>query len=72
MNMGFLCPRMQQIHSTILEYFCSNTPSYFLNRSSVVLVVDDDWEGGGEEEEEEEGKRVKRGGRVGGWGSDSV
>lgn len=23
--MGFLCPRMQQIHSTILEYFCSNT-----------------------------------------------
>lgn len=23
--MGFLCPRMQQIHSTTLEYFCSNT-----------------------------------------------
>lgn len=54
--MGFLCPRVQQIHSTILEYFCSNTPVTFFKRSSVVLVVDED--GGGWEEE---GKREKMG-----------
>lgn len=57
MNMGFPCSKVQQIHSTILEYFCSNTPDTFFDRSSVVLVVDKDlgWLG----REEEEGMRVK-------------
>lgn len=52
--MGFLCPRMQQIHSTILEYFCSNTPVTFSTGplSFLLLMMTGRAGGGGKEGEE--------------------
>lgn len=56
--MGFLCPKMQQIHSTILEYFCSNTQL----PSQQVLCCSCYWRMGGREE-----GRGWRGGGGGFW-----
>lgn len=50
--MGFLCPRMQQIHSIILEYFCSNTPSFSTGPLLFLLLMTM----GGKWEEDEEGE----------------
>lgn len=55
MNIGFLCPRMQQIHSTILEYFCSNTPVTFSTGPLLFLLLMMTGRVGGGGKEGEEG-----------------
>lgn len=61
--MGFPCSKVQQIHSTISEYFCRNTPDTFLTGPLLFLLLIKTWDGWG-------GRRRREWGwnEEGGWG----